>query len=252
MSALRACFRNEWSKLISRKKYIVFLIIGLVICLIWAVVGQLVTNLMLRHGGVLFTIAPTPMGVLPFFLQILVPFLIFMAVTDLITVEGSDNTMKAMVCRPAERWKIYIAKILAVTAYAAFYLGCIFIISTILNQIFGRPLGISSFFVSLVSYALSVVPLAILAAFAAFIAVLGKSSTLTMFLLLMIYLAKSVLPVFFPLLSEMLFTSYLGWHRIWVGFLPDASRLIHMLIVVFSYGVVFFTAGSLIFDRKDY
>ena len=252
MSALVASFRNEWSKLLSRKKYIVFLIIGLVICLLWAIVGQLITNLMLRHGGVLFTIAPTPMGVLPFFLQILVPFLIFMAVTDLITVEGSDSTMKAMVCRPVERWKLYISKIMATTAYAAFYLACIFIISAVLNQIFGRSLTIGALFISLASYALSIVPLAVLATFAAFIAILGKSSTLTMFLLLMIYLAKSVLPVFFPLLSEMLFTSYLGWHSIWVGALPGASRLIHMFVIVFSYGIVFFTAGSLIFDKKDY
>ena len=252
MSALTASFRNEWAKLLSRKKYIVFLIIGLVICLLWAAVGQLLTNLMLRHGGVLFAIAPTPMGVLPFFLQVMVPFLMFMAVTDLITVEGADSTMKAMICRPVERWKLYISKIMAVTAYAAFYLACIFIISAVLSQIFGRPLGVDTLFVSLASYALSIVPLAVLATFAAFIAILGKSSTLTMLLLLLIYLAKSVLPVFFPLLSEMLFTSYLGWYSLWVGVLPGASRLIHMLVVVFSYGIVFFTAGSLIFDKKDY
>jgi len=252
MSSLIASYRNEWDKLIRRKKYIVFLIIGLALCLIWAGLGQLLSNLMQRAGGLVFTLAPTPMGVLPFFLQVLVPFLMFMGVTDLITVEGADNTMKSMIYRPIERWKLYASKIMAVMAYAALYLGCVFVVSSILNQIFGRPLGFNSLLVALASYALTLVPLTVLASFAAFVAILGKSSTLTMFLLLLIYLALGILPVFFPIMSEMLFTSYLGWHNLWIGAFPGAIRLIHMLLIVFGYGIAFFTAGSLIFDRKDY
>jgi len=75
---------------------------------------------------------------------------------------------------------------------------------------------------------------------------------LSMFLLLMLYILLSVLPVFFPVLTEILFTSYLGWHRLWIGALPAAGRLVHMLLIVLGYGVVFSTAGSLLFDRKGY
>jgi ABC-2 type transport system permease protein len=204
------------------------------------------------QSGFSFVFTPTPMGALPFFLQIFVPFLMFMATTDLITVEGADNTMKAAICRPAERWKLYASKILAVETYAAAYLICIFVVSAVLTQSLGKPLSIGELLIAFFSYALTLIPLAVLASFAALVALLGHSGTLAMFLLMVIYIMLNVLPVFFPALTEMLFTSYLGWYRLWIGALPGASKMLHMLTIVFGYGTVFFTAGSLLFDKKDY
>ena len=252
MTSFIASYRNEWDKLIARKKYIVFLIIGIGICLIWTGLGQLLSSFARQQGGISITLAPTPMGALPFFLQVLVPFLMFMGLTDLLTIEGADNTMKAMICRPVERWKLYTSKILAVLTYAAVYLACIYIICSVLNQIFGNPLKVADLLIALASYALTLIPLAILASFAALVALWGRSGTLTMFLLLLSYLALSVLPIFFPVLSEMLFTSYLSWYTLWIGALPGASKMAHMLLIVLGYGTVFFTAGSLLFDRKEY
>lgn len=252
MNALMACYRNEWTKLTRRRKYFVFLFIGMGICLLWTGLGQLVSGLIQTSGSFFINLTPTPMGVLPFFLQVLIPFLMFMGVTDLITVEEAEHTMKAMLSRPAERWKLYAAKILAVVSYAALYLACIFVLSTVLNQIFGTAQDVGGILISLASYALTLIPLCILACFAALVALMGKSGTLTMFLLLLLYLALSVLPIIFPVLTEMLFTSYLGWYRLWIGALPAAGKLVHMLLIVFGYGTVFFTAGSLLFDRKEY
>ena len=252
MTSFLASYRNEWDKLIARKKYTVFLLIGVFICLIWAVLGKLISNFAWQQGGFSITLAPSPMSALPFFLQILIPFLMFMGITDLLTVEGSDNTMKAMICRPLERWKLYAAKILAVLTYAAAYLVCVFIICTLINQILGKPLRVPGILLALASYALTLIPLAVLAAFAALIALLGRSGTLTMFLLLLSYILLNALPVFFPVLSEMLFTSYLSWYRIWIGALPTAAKLIHMLLIVLGYGTAFFMAGSLVFDKKGY
>ena len=252
MTVLFASCRNEWDKLIHRKKYIVFLFIGIGFCLIWTGVGHLFTNAIGLQSGVMSIFAPTPMGALPFFLQILVPLLMFMGVTDLITVEGADNTMKAMICRPIERWKLYASKLFAVIVYAAVCLICLFVTCTLLNQLFGKPLSVNAILIALASYALTLVPLAVLASFSAFVALLGKSGTLTMFLLLLLYLLLSVLPIFFPVLSEILFTFYLGWYRQWIGAVPGVTKLIHMLLIVLGYGTVFFTAGSLLYDRKEY
>ena len=249
--AFYASYRNEWDKLMFRKKYIIFLIIGIALCLIWTGLGQAISSFIRMQGGFAITFTQTPRGTLPFFLSILVPFLMFMGVTDLLTVEEAENTMKAMVFRPVERWKLYFSKILAVVSYAAVYLACIFVVSAVLNQIFGKPQSVSGLLIDLASYALTLVPLAILASFAALLALLGRSGTLTMFLLIMAYILLSVLPVFFPILSEMLFTSYLSWYRLWIGAMPGA-KMIHMLLIVLGYGVVFFTAGSLLFDRKEF
>ena len=97
MTSFAASYRNEWDKLMGRKKYIVFLCIGLFICVAWAALGQLISTFALQQGGLTLTLAPTPMGALPFFLHVMAPFLMFMGVTDLITVEGADGSMKAMI-----------------------------------------------------------------------------------------------------------------------------------------------------------
>lgn len=252
MTAFIASYKNELSKLLRRKKYVVFIYIGVGLCLLWTGLGRLLSDFARQQGGLSINITPTPMGALPFFLQALVPFLMFMGVSDLITVEASESTMKAMLCRPVERWKLYATKILAVVSYSAVYLACVFIINVVLNQFFGKPLGITDILIALASYILTLVPLAVLACFAALLSLSSRSGTLTMFLLLFSYIILCVLPVFFPILSEMLFTSYLSWHRLWIGALPGAVKLIHMLLTVLGYGVVFFAAGSLIFDRKAY
>ena len=264
MKMLTASWKNEWTKLMSRKKYIVFLCIGLGLYLLVLISAVAFTNMMARVydynavlpvlGAMTFRVflSPTPMGVLPFFLQIFLPFLMFMGLADLITTENSENTMKAMLCRPVERWKLYSAKILAVMSYVTLYLMCLFILSAVLNQIFLRPLSAASLLTAFGSYAVSVIPLTVLALFAALIALMSKSSTLVMFLLLISYLSMNVLPVLFPILGEMLFTSYLGWHSLWFGAFPGMTRLVHMLLIVIGYGVAFFSAGSLLFDRKDY
>jgi len=252
MSAFIAAYHNETSKLVGRKKYIVFLIIGLLICLAWAVGGSLLTGAINQHAGIFFVLTPTPMGVLPFFLQLLLPLLIFMGATDLITVEGAEHTMKAMIYRPVMRWKLYFAKIAAIMTYVALYLVCVFALSGVLNQLLGRALNFSGFVNAFAAYALTLPTLFVLASFAALVALLGRSGSLVMLLLVGIYFVMSILPVFFPILSELLFTSFLGWHRLWIGVRPNASRLIHMLVIVAGYGIVFFVAGSLVFDRKEY
>ena len=252
MTSWYAAYRNEADKILQRKKYIVFLLIGAAICILWAVLGNMLSDFIGQRIGILIMLMPTPMGVLPFFLQIVLPLLIFMGTTDLITAEGAEHTMKAMICRPVERWKLYTAKLLAVLTYTAIYLICVFAISTILNQLFGRALPSEELLTALASYALTIPTLAVLTAFAALVSLFGRSSSLIMFLLVVMYLVMSILPVFIPILSELLFTSYLGWYRLWIGVRPQASRLVHMLIIVLSYGVVFFMAGSLVFDRKEY
>jgi len=170
MVAFVAAYLNETDKIILRKKYIAFLIIGVAICIAWALLGNIASGLIGQHGNLFVVLTPTPMGVLPFFLQILLPLLIFMGVTDLITAEGTDHTMKAMICRPVERWKLYTAKLAAVITYVTLYLACVFIVSTVLHQVLGRSLALDALGRALASYAPTIPVLAVLAAFAAFIA----------------------------------------------------------------------------------
>jgi ABC-2 type transport system permease protein len=193
----------------------------------------------------------TPMGALPLFLQIVIPFLMFMGVTDLLNEKNADNSTRDMTCLPAERRKLYAARILAVETYAAVYLIGILYICVVINQLLGKPLSAEEMLVSLASYALTLIPLAILASFAALIAMLVRGATLTMILLLISYLTLSILPVYFPILNEILFTSYLSWYKLWIGATPGVSKMIQMILIALGCGAAFFTAGSLIFEKRN-
>lgn len=249
MRAFVVSFRNELDKLLRRRKYLVFLGVGLLLCLLWCWIGSLVSR---QLSGLQLNLTPNPMGVLPVFLSIIIPFLMFMAVTDLFTVEYAENTMKASLIRPVERWKLFAAKLLSVVTYAAFYLVCLFVFSAVTQALFGEAEPAGELGRMFASYMLTIVPLTVLACFAALIAMLGKSGTLTMFLLLMAYLLLYLLPILLPVQSEMLFTSYLGWYNLWIGALPGAGKLVQMLLTELGYGVVFFTAASLLFEKKEY
>jgi len=252
MTALKASYINELTKLRARKKYIVFLLIGLAICIIWALLGSLITRIVQRNMSMSLMLSPSPMGVLPLFLHVLLPFLIFMAVSDLFTVECSDNTMKAMLILPVERWKLYTSKLLAVISYVALYLLEIFVCSAVCQLIFGNGDSFVSILASLASYALILIPLFVLTCFASLISLLGKSGTLTMLLLIVAYLAMNVLPILFPATGPLLFTSYLGFYRLFIGAVPEFGRLMNMLLIVLSSGAVFFLGSSIIFEKKSY
>jgi len=252
MKALGAAYLNELTKLRSRKKYIVFLIIGLAICIIWTLLGNLISRVVQNNMSMSIVLSPTPMGVLPLFLHVLLPFLIFMAVTDLFTVEASDNTMKALLILPVERWKLYLSKLFAVISYVALYLIEIFVVASVCQLLFGKGETVTTILAAAASYALILIPLFVLTCFASLISLLGKSGTLTMLLLIVAYLAMCVLPILIPATGPLLFTSYLGFYRLFIGAVPAMGRLINMLLIVLSSGAVFFFASSIIFDKKSY
>jgi len=171
-----------------------------------------------------------------------------MGASDLLTAES--NVMKAVIGRPVERWKLYLGKMLAIMSYVAIYLAIIFVTSAALGT--SRIAGADEFSQALLAYVLTLLPLMVLTLFAGLIALFGRSSALTMLVLIGSYLLMRMLPIVFPIFGELLFSSYIGWHRIWIGVRPSSTRLLHMFGIVFGYGVVFFTAGSLMFDRKEY
>jgi hypothetical protein len=92
----------------------------------------------------------------------------------------------------------------------------------------------------------------VLTCFSAFIALLGKSGTLTMVLLIIAYLALRALPILFPVTDQLLFTRYFSIYTLFVGYVPQLGRLMNMLLIVLSTGAVFFIGGSIVFDKKSY
>jgi len=248
-SALSAVYCNEAAKVGARKKYTVFVILGALL----SIGGILPVIFLNRVAGVMIiNFDAYYMWVLPMFAEVVLPLLIFMAATDLFAAEAHDGVIRASLTRPVDRIALFTGKLAAVMTYAAVYLGCIFLTGLIVSFIMTGPDALWPILAGLGSYLLTLVPLAVLACFAALVAQTSKSGTLVMLLCLLIYLAAKVVTIFIPVTTELLFTSFLGWHKLWIGAAPSAGKLLNVTLTVLGYGALFFTAGSMIFTRKDY
>lgn len=251
---MKRAVANEWRKLILHKKYIVLLVIGTLLGLIWSLTGRLLSISLNALVGTnyLWDFNSVPTSSLSMFSQVYLPLMIFMAVSDLFASEYNDLTIKASLLRPVVRWKLYTAKLCAIMIYIAGFLGVVFVVNMTAGIIVG---GVDSFAVvlrSLLAFAVTLVPLAVLACFAALASQIIKSGSLMMFLMILSMLLLTALPLLLPFTQNMLFTSFLGWYRMFTGSLPMLGSVINYIITLLASGAVFYLAGSLVFERKDF
>lgn len=250
---MKAAVKNEIAKLFTHKKYFVFMVIGVVISIFWSFLGNMiVSGLSAISGQVLYMeLGFTPTAALPLFANLLLPLLIFMGVSDLFTAEFADNTIKASLIRPIHRAKLYMAKILAISLYVALYLGVILMVGEITGLISGAVRTPGAFFSAIAAYALTLVPLFIMIVFSALISLLFRSGSLVMFLLILSLLFMYALPLLLPRITDLLFTNYLTWHRLWLGSLPVFGRMLNICLIILGYGTVFTFSGMMLFEKRD-
>lgn len=108
--------KSELYKLITKKKYIVITIIGALVCILRLGGSVLIAKV---SGGELVIKSNLIMEMIGFVTDILIPIIIFMAVTDLFASEVQEDTLKASLMRPLTRFKVMTSK-----SIAAFVLGC--------------------------------------------------------------------------------------------------------------------------------
>lgn len=245
-----ACFQNETQKLFSRKKYIVFLVLEALICAISILSGKLVSNLISQNGGPSFTlsIGNTATSMMGLFVSWMVPLIMMMAVCDLFSTEFGDETIKASLMRPISRFKIYIAKITAILFLGIVNFAVICLAASGMELlIYG---SVSSFGYALTAYALDLIPLLIVILMAVFINHLCKSTTMAMFLSILLFIGLNVLGIFWSHISGLLFTGYMQWHKIWLGTTLPFSALFPKIALLLGYGMVFFGGGYYLFLKR--
>lgn len=248
MSIFFGSLKNEYLKLAHRKKYIVFLIIEVLICICAMLIQFAATKVL--SGNVVMQINDMARGMLTFFIQVYIPLIIFMACSDLFSTEMQDNSIKAILMRPVSRFKVFFSKTLAIIIFAAQYLIALLLITTVLSAISGG--SISGFWLNLLAYLLDIFPTIVLVLMAVLINQFTKSSSLTMFLCILIYAILNVLGIIFPTASGLFFTGYMQWHKLWLGFNMPFTAMLSKIGILFGYGLVFAGAGFYLFDRRDF
>lgn len=179
---------NESLKLIHRKKYLVFLIIGIAMSLFNVLGKTLVSKV--SSGALNLSGSSASMAMITLFVDFLIPLVVMMAVCDLFATEFQELTIKASLLRPVSRFKLYSAKITAVTLLALVYLVVLFVSSTLLDVLITGRTG--NLLYSFGAYLLDIVPLFVVILMATFLNQLGKGSTLAMFLCIIVYMLSLI------------------------------------------------------------
>ena len=248
MRIFSASLKNEFKKLSARKKYFVFLIIEAIICLISAGFDYLLGK---ASGGVMQSVVlgSMQMNLLGFFVYAYIPLVIFMAACDLFSGEYHDGTIRATFMRPVSRAKQYFSKVTALVITAFVYLGVLLALTTVIGAVGAGTL--SGLIESLPAYLLDLVPMVILALFAAMVCQISNSPSLSIILCIIVYIAMMVLGILIPQLSGCLFTGYMQWHNIWMGTTLPFGSLITKMGILLGYGMIFGCVGYYLFERKE-
>ncbi len=247
MNALLLNTKSELKKLLIKKKYLVLTILGAVICLLRLGGNMLIAKV---SGGDVVIKSNMIISMLGFTVDILVPLIIFMAVTDLFASEIQEDTMKAALMRPQTRFKVMTAKYLA-----AFFAGCavmlvMFVVSLLVQVLSGNPL--SDIPRTLLIYVVDMIPLLSIAAMALLLNMISKSPTLAMLLCIAAYIFFKYLNYYGSTIGQMIFTAYSQWHKVWIGTLLPFGALISKIGILFGSILILYTLSYIIFDKKDF
>lgn len=249
MEQFRANLCNELFKLSKRKKYLVFLILGSLICVASAlrvlIINYLTDGEVSRQAilGGLMT------SNLPFVLLLFLPLMAIMAAGDLFVGEQADHTIRFSLMRPVGKGKLFFSKATAVFLLCAFDLGVLYLVSTVAQVALGG--GTEGILTSLGACLLDLIPLAVLILFFCLINQLIKGQGLTVLLCVVVYILLLVLGTYLPVVGGLVFTGYLRWHNLWIGITLPVFSLLPRVGLLAGYGLVFGSCGYLLFDRKE-
>lgn len=248
MRSYNACYMGELKKLSLRKKYVVITIMSALVCVVIACIYSLADRA--ARGENLSLNINMPMMVMSFFTQIVMPLVVFMAVCDLFASEYRDLSIKAQLMRPVTRFKVYTAKLCAAFTLCAIVFMSIFVVSAVADLTFDG--GSDGLWYSFGAYVLNLIPMCVIILMAAFINQFTKSSTSAMFLCIIVYILMKVVGILAPMLDSLLFTGYLEWHRLFLGTVLPLDALVAKCVLLFGYGLTFFSGGYFLFIKREF
>jgi ABC-2 type transport system permease protein len=237
--------QNEMVKLFHLKKYKIILVL---MCLFTIGLGLLGKFM---KGFIGLSLSNTPLTGLSIAAGFLFPLVIALAAADLFTAEQENGTIKAVLTRPVSRINIFTSKALAIMIYIALALLVCLIIGLICSILFnGADLSVIS--EALLSYAVSIIPMCPIVLFAVAVSQLCRNSSSTVMLTVFGYLAIMGFGTVLSGASPMMFTSYTGWYKLFIGAAVPMANILNAFALLAAYSLIFYAAGSWAFENKEY
>jgi ABC-2 type transport system permease protein len=250
MAGFKTALTNEIEKLYKKKK----LLVAVVISLIVIIIGQFIV-IGVRSGFGLRGASSMdfPILVLSVIVNSILPLFTALITIDSFSGEFSQNTMKISLTRPVTRLKFFSAKLVAIMFYILFNLYFVMILSLVAGFVFNsNSFTIKGIINILVSYTVSLLPMTILALIIVILANLIRSGTAVFFASILVFITFKVLEVVLSRYSGMFFTSMMDWYNLWIMSSFPVLKIIRKLMMILSYGILLFTTGYYLFDKKDF
>ena len=245
MNMLKAGVRNETVKLLSKKKYKALLVMLFILCIAAGMLGGF------TKGLIGLSLTNMPLTLLSIATKFLFPLMIALAAADTFTAEQEDGSIKAVITRPISRINIFNSKVLAIVLYIIFALLVCLVASLVSDITFN---GIESLNIgeTILAYTVSIMPMLPIVLFAVAISQFCKNSSSTVMLSVFIYIVIAFIGVALPSSSPMLFVSYTGWYKLFIGESMPFTSILNMLVLLVAYTLIFYAAGSWAFEKKEY
>jgi len=249
VAGFKAALVNELYKLLKKKKMIATAVLSLLVVLIGQLAVTAVTHgLGLRLAGS----AEFPFVVMTLLSYTLLPLFAAFVAIDAFCGEFSSNTMKLTLTRPVSRFGVYSAKVGTVAVFIVANLLFVMILALLAGFLFNPQSAEASGIVKVVlAYVVTGLPLFVFALVVVVLANLLRSGTAVFFLSVLLYLVFHFLGIVFSRYASFFVTSSFDWYTLWIADAVNWGKILRQLLILLGCGMMLFTAGYYLFERKD-
>lgn len=249
MVGFKAAFTNEMVKLLKKKK----LIAAFIMSVLAVLVGQAaVTAIQTGFGLRIVGSTEFPLLVLPVFTYTILPlFAIFVAI-DLFSGEFASHTMKLTLTRPVSRFGVYLSKVACIALFIIGYLLLVMVLSLIAGFLFNPgSSGMAGVIKVIVAYVATFFPVFVFSLLVVFLTTIVRSGIAVFFLSVLIFIGFYILGILFSQYSSLFITSLFDWYTRWISESINWFKLIRQVLLLVGSGMMLFSAGYYVFERKD-
>lgn len=237
---------KELFKLIHKKKYIILTVIGALVSLARWGGSALVAKL--SHGYMTIN-ANIGLEMLPFAVEILVPIIIFIAVSDLFTHEYSSDTLKMSLLQPVTRFKLLTAKAAAALILGSAVLIIMYFVNIAIQMFTGG--NTSNLLAAFAAYIIDIIPLIGIAFLGVLINVCLKGPTSATLLSLAVYGVMKYMGLYVAGSASFLFTASAKLHLMLLGQTLPLNVLMYKFGILAGSILILYSLSYIIFERKN-
>ncbi len=246
MSNWKGALRNEWDIMWTKKSTKLFL--GLT-TLLPIGLGWVLNTVNESFGLLPIGSSGIPLFTLTILIGVYLPLIIFMLISDGLTFQ--PQVLKAFFLRPIHRYKLYCAKVIAISALIAIHMGLALISSLLSGWMFQEWLGWDSVLQAILAYGMSFLTMLMWISFGSFIAQWFKSQAGAMISLIIIYLLSYVFVYINPGVSAISPAHYHQWYTLALAGTSAFQPILYGFTYIGSAVFLFFLLGLVMFERRN-